>query len=340
LCACSGVHCAHEAHPINPPTYPPPLLNITQQTKAMEGEAYEPGQTIYSMGDAASHFYVVVSGEVGVWEEVLPSSPGTEPLSASASGGGPQQSLKATGGARRIAGGTGSSAGSSSSTVAARTGEAATSGRWGSKSGAATPASSSGARSTTAGSGSSTAGARMLPAAPTLVEVRRLGPRESFGESELTEPGSRRQDMTRAVIGSSGGAGSGGATAGAAGGGGGWGRSVTKGRHKAGAGAAGGGGTAGGAVPEAAQQAAVVLLALAAEEYVKVLQGRMSRLQEDKVEFLESLPALQGLTCTYLQSLAHCFHQTVRRVAGSHQLWGCWSLLARTPFSLLCACIL
>ncbi len=301
--------------------------------QAMEGVSFDHSKTIYNPGDPASHFYVVVSGEVGIWEEV--SSPGaaaTTDLHGTAGGTGGLLGETAEGGVSSTRGvgwavrtaGAGVSQQRQGSAAGGRAASSSSSGSAGRSEAAARVRSgaSGDLRGASRGGGSSAEGsapaaaAPPQPPAPVLVEVRRLGPRESFGRDDVME-GSTRNEKAMAVA-------SGCGSAGGAPAAGGWGRSMTKGRSKAGGSttAAGAGGPASSSPAAAAaeqqqqqqqqQQQPVVLLALAADEYAKVLAGRMSRMQEDKVDFLESLPALQGLTRSYLQSLAHCFHQTVR----------------------------
>lgn len=237
----------------------------------MEGAAYEAHQIIYNLGDPSSHFYVVVSGEVELWE-LLTTSDGQLPTAGSSAVGSAKQtsSIGGDGAAASVTsqkGGGGSRGGEGASVSGGGGLRARTAG-------VAAGASSSG-KSSRAGSrggargGDAAAGAaggaaeeRMATRVPGCVEVRRVKPRECFGEDDLAD-GSARKQTARAAA-------AGGAAA-AAGERGGIGRSVTV------------KGGAAGKAAEAGAGAPVVVLALAADEWMKILQGRMSRMQEDKV---------------------------------------------------------
>jgi hypothetical protein len=251
----------------------------------MEGAAFEPGRAVYSAGDAASHFYVAVSGEVGVWEEQGPppeahaggasgggqrppgggSAPGspTARFSVVSGGGGAAGALLAGAQAQRLASGAGAVGNGSLSGYrgAVRVQAAASP----SGSGGCSAAGAS-RGSATGGGGHSQAGSAASAAAPAFIEVRRLGPGESFGEEDLA-PGATRRQTARAI--SAAGAPSGGARLS---------RVLTRAATRGGA---------GGGPP-------VVVLALGVDEYAKALQGRMSWLQEEKAREWGRLGGLTG----------------------------------------------
>jgi CRP-like cAMP-binding protein len=243
--------------------------------QAMEGTTYDPGQAIYSAGDPTLHFYIAVSGEVSIWEEQA-----LREEAASSSGA---VGEAAAGGAAKSGGSRGagmpSSPGGMGAGGAARGTDHSPAGFSGSGSNSmgALGRSVSGPGSPSSGGGGAAAGSSRsgglsqpgTPAAaqgPPWVEVRRLGAGESFGEEDIAS-GAKRKQSARAAAGP--------AAAGAK-----LGRSATRvARAAAGSGGVAGGGAGGG---EKGAGAPVVVLALAAEEYSKALQGRMSRLQEEK----------------------------------------------------------
>lgn len=204
--------------------------------------------------------------------------------------------------------------------------------------------------------------------------MRAVGPRESFGEDDLYDAASRQQTAKAAGV-AGGGAGTSGSSRHAtrndpsiAGGPG----SVTSRRatrtmasvmsviNPNAVAAASGSSTVAGAAGSSSTQASrltvdsslvssrttaagmgssnvgdTVLLALSSNDYLSILKGGHSRLLEEKVQFLSSLPALKRLSADYLQGLAHCFHQWVRERVMLSCLWCCGQLFARGIISAM-----
>lgn len=245
--------------------------NIKDLAQTMAGRECASGDVVYWQGDPARHFYLVLAGEVAMYEtDSSRSSNGgmqgqQQDVIAGSSSGGGGKSMQHEGTSR-------SGSGSGTTTKHHR---AVSSSKAGSSH---TPS----PRVRTAG-GNASAG---IPA--DVVEVRRVGPREAFGEDDI-QAGSKREQTAVAggansttfaalassagAIGASGGA----AAASAAGGDSSRTRALLETRRRTMGNEDHSHGGAGAPPP------GVVLLQLSADDYGAALEGRLSAMLEQKV---------------------------------------------------------
>jgi CRP-like cAMP-binding protein len=140
--------------------------NIKDLAQTMLGRACSDGELIYRQGDAANNFYILLRGEVVMYE--------TDAHTATSSGltlGSQQQQ-------QRQGSQSGASRGSSASGGKSQHGAKSSAG--------GAPNSSSPRVKTAAGNASATASID-------VVEVRRIGPREAFGEDDISAGSKREQ---------------------------------------------------------------------------------------------------------------------------------------------------
>lgn len=272
--------------------------NIRDLAQTMAGKSCTDGELIYTQHDTAKHFYVVLAGEVVMYEA---DSSGSNSKSGQQQGNPQSQNQHHASSGLSPHGtkpwaGTAVNNGKHSPPHTPRTprSAAAASGASNNHSSAsATPRSQGGA------AGSSVPG-------PDMMEVRRVGPREAFGEDEVTAGCTRQQSAVAAGANSStwaaatsntGATAASGSMAGMA-------SSTPASAGSAAAGVAVGGSAAGGSTDSSNVRgflnarrrsmarttgggmfldSGVVVLQLSADDYGAVLEGRLSAMMEEKV---------------------------------------------------------
>jgi CRP-like cAMP-binding protein len=270
---CDWLTTSHLLHALQPTA-------IRSLAQAMTTQAFAPGEVIYRQGEAARHLFILLSGMVCMFE----SGAGTPADAAASRAGSPpahahhQRAGFSAGGSRAQ-----HSSGSARHHRSIRSGP-------GSRAGTAAGASSSSSSSST-GADSSTAAA----VAAQQAEVRRVWPKEAFGEDDVTDRCVREQTAVagtataatfkqHSTSSSSGDGGGGGGGGGASGGPASQpGDATTSSSGGSGGGQAAAALTAAAAVAGADLSSHAVVLMLSADDYGAALQGRMSSLLEEKV---------------------------------------------------------
>lgn len=155
---CSFLFSAHLLRNLQP-------TSIKTLAQTMTGRTWQEGERIYKQGDAASHFYLVLAGEVVMYELDASTAAPTGPQQ--------QQQQQQT---------------SAQQPAATRAGTAHHHTQLQSPRARSSPRHATTTAAATAAGSSSPAGAAAAAATtgPAVVEVRRVGPREAFGEDDIT----------------------------------------------------------------------------------------------------------------------------------------------------------